>query len=76
MYAKIGGDKKQHIFLSRVYVGKYAIGKKNMRVPPYIEGMQQRRYHSTVDNFTKPTIFVTYHDAQAYPGYLITFKKR
>ena len=32
------------------------------------------RYDSTVDRTHDPTIFVTYHDAQAYPEYLVRFK--
>ncbi len=29
---------------------------------------------STVDNVARPSIFVTYHDNQCYPEYLIAFK--
>ena len=32
-------------------------------------------YVSTVDNPHDPKIFVTYHDAQAYPEYLVQFRK-
>ena len=33
------------------------------------------RYDSTVDALTMPGIFVTYHDSQAYPEYLVTFRQ-
>ena len=32
-------------------------------------------YDSTVNNVGNPQIFVTYHDAQAYPEYLVRFKQ-
>ena len=32
-------------------------------------------YDSTVDSVQDPKIFVTYHDPQAYPEYLIKFVK-
>ena len=31
---------------------------------------------STVNKMDNPTIFVAYHDGQAYPEYLITFKRK
>ncbi len=33
------------------------------------------RYHSTVECLSSPSLFVTYHDAQALPEYLVTFSK-
>ena len=32
-------------------------------------------YDATVNDMKQPRIFVTYHDAQAYPEYLIRFKQ-
>ena len=29
---------------------------------------------TTVENVQNPTIFVIYHDAQAYPEYLLTYE--
>jgi len=31
-------------------------------------------FDTTVENIASPTIFVIYHDAQAYPEYLITYE--
>ena len=31
-------------------------------------------FDTTVENTASPTIFVIYHDAQAYPEYLITYE--
>ena len=32
-------------------------------------------FDSTVDDVRNPSIFVTYHDAQAYPDYLVRFRQ-
>ena len=31
-------------------------------------------FDTTVDTITNPSILVAYHDAQAYPEYLVSFK--
>ena len=47
--------------------------------PPRQRNQQVRQghqlYDSTVNNVGNPQIFVTYHDAQAYPEYLVRFKQ-
>ena len=53
-------------------VGEYCQGKKDQPTPDVRHGTDL--YDSTVDNVSNPQIFVAYHDAQAYPEYLITFK--
>ena len=67
----------QRMFLCRVVVGEYCQGKNNMLTPDVREGHQL--FDSTVDTLTNarygPSIFVTYHDAQAYPEYLVHFKQ-
>ncbi|CAF1558150.1 unnamed protein product, partial [Rotaria sordida] len=63
-YATPNGRGERNMFLARVLVGKMAPGNSSMKTPP--DG-----YASTTDN---KHIFVTYHDAQAYAEYLITYK--
>ena len=41
-------------------------------LPPCVS---RQLYDSTVDNVHAPTKFVAYHDAQAYPEYLLHFKR-
>jgi len=53
----------RHMFLSRVLPGRTAPGHKNMRQPP-------DDHHSTGNG---SNIFVVYHDANAYPDYIIRF---
>ena len=61
----------QHIFACRVVVGEYCLGKCDARTPDERSG--HTLYDSTVNNLRNPEIFVTYHDAQAYPEFLIKF---
>ena len=61
----------QHIFACRVVVGEYCLGKRDALTPDVRSG--HTLYDSTVNNQSDPSIFVTYHDAQAYPEFLIKF---
>ena len=62
-----------------VAVGEYCPGKCNGVTPDVRDEKTQLLFDSTVgllsgDSMTNPSIYVTYHDAQAYPEYLIKFK--
>ena len=72
-YAKPNSKGVQHMFLCRVVVGVYCQGKKDALTPDVRRGHQL--YDTTVDDTRNPTRYVTYHDAQAYPDYLIKFKQ-
>jgi len=65
----VGG--KQRIFMCRVLVGEFCKGRPDALTPDARQG--DELYDSTVDTLDKPSIFVTYHDAQAYPDYFIEF---
>ena len=71
-YSKPNGAGEQQMFACRVLVGEYCLGRKDQPTPDVRQGTEL--FDSTVDDVNKPEIFVTYHDAQAYPEYLITFK--
>lgn len=62
-YASMNNAKERHMFLSRVLIGKQCLGHNLMKLPD--EGC-----HSSTNG---SDIFVTYHDAQAYPEYLIVY---
>jgi len=70
-YAKPNGRGIQHMFLVRVTVGEYCLGKRDALTPDVRAG--HKLYDSTVNDVREPVIFVTYHDAQAYPEYLVKF---
>jgi hypothetical protein len=73
-YSKPNASGEQFMFLCRVLVGEYCQGRKDVLAPDAREG--DELYDSTVDSVQGPKIFVTYHDAQAYPEYLIKFVGR
>merc|ERR1712070_1165553 len=63
----------QHMFACRVTVGEYCIGHHDQLVPDVRVG--NVLYDTTVDKLDNPTLYVTYHDAQAYPDYIVHFKQ-
>ncbi|RVE60398.1 hypothetical protein OJAV_G00180600 [Oryzias javanicus] len=74
-YSKPGADGSQLMFVARVLTGVYARGQRGMKVPPPRNAQQpNERCDSVVDNLNNPSMFVVFHDDQAYPDYLITFK--
>jgi len=55
--------------LAQVVTGRFRVGdsdtdRKNL----------PEQYHSTVDDLENSTKFVVYHDAAAYPQYIIKFR--
>lgn len=63
-YTKKNSRGERHMFVAQVLIGNTIKGDSSMKAPP-------PRYDSTTDGCH---IFVTYHDAQAYAQYLITYK--
>ncbi|XP_043101598.1 protein mono-ADP-ribosyltransferase PARP15 [Puntigrus tetrazona] len=63
---------------NRNFAGQNATLYSHGRVPPGHEdapvSVAPDLYDSVVDNMQNPTMFVVFHDCQAYPDYLITFK--
>ena len=64
----------------RVLVGEYCLGVKDALTPDIRDPTTQMLYDTTVgllsnDTMANPSVYVTYHDAQAYPEYLIKFKQ-
>ncbi|XP_054457974.1 protein mono-ADP-ribosyltransferase PARP14-like [Anoplopoma fimbria] len=74
-YSKPAADGSQLMFVARVLTGIYTQGQSGMRVPPPLSDQQSHdRYDSVVDNVGNPSMYIVFHDNQAYPDYLITFK--
>ena len=65
----------KHILACSVVVGEFCPGRTNARTPDLRDATKNILYDSTVDSVSDPSLYVTYHDAQAYPEYLITFKR-
>jgi hypothetical protein len=66
----------QRMFLCRVVVGDWCRGTNGQLTPDPKPHSQLELFDSTVDNVRNPSIFVVYHDSQAYPEYLISFTRR
>mmetsp|Transcript_30234 Transcript_30234/g.26687 ORF Transcript_30234/g.26687 Transcript_30234/m.26687 type:complete len:460 (-) Transcript_30234:416-1795(-) len=72
-YSSPDNDGFQHILLCRVICGEWILGSSSMKLPP-TKPNSYTPYETTVNNETKPSVFVTYKDDQAMPMYLISFK--
>ncbi|XP_070849888.1 protein mono-ADP-ribosyltransferase PARP14-like [Chaetodon trifascialis] len=74
-YSKPAADGSQLMFVVRVLTGIYTLGQSNMRIPPPRSSLQPHdRCDSVVDRMDNPNMYVVFHDNQAYPDYLITFR--
>ena len=71
-YSPTDTQGHKHMYLCKILVGDFTVGNRNMIAPPNKPGSQDV-YDCTVDNAQDPSIFVIYHDTQAYPEYHITF---
>ncbi|KAM3590312.1 uncharacterized protein V6R79_007435 [Siganus canaliculatus] len=74
-YSKPLADGSQLMFVARVLTGIYCQGSSGMTVPhPRSDQQPHDLCDSVVNKMDKPNMFVVFHDDQAYPDYLITFK--
>ncbi|KAI4878324.1 hypothetical protein NFI96_031569 [Prochilodus magdalenae] len=73
-YAKPDRLGHKWMYLARVLVGDYTTGKAGLLSPPAKSSTATDLYDSVTDNQHNPTMFVIFHDVQAYPEYLITFQ--
>uniref|UniRef100_A0A7S3LFQ9 Poly [ADP-ribose] polymerase n=1 Tax=Amphora coffeiformis TaxID=265554 RepID=A0A7S3LFQ9_9STRA len=79
IYAVPDNKGIQYMMACRVVVGEYCKGHMDALTPDLRDASRNMLYDTTVgllgsDNMSSPSIYVTYHDAQAYPEYLIAFK--
>jgi len=72
-YSRPNAQGIQHMFLCRVTVGEFCMGVKDAITPAVRQG--NILHDCTVNSMSDPSIYVTYHDAQAYPEYLVRFKQ-
>ncbi|XP_070570277.1 protein mono-ADP-ribosyltransferase PARP14-like [Ptychodera flava] len=74
-YATPDDDGNMHMYVAKVLTGEYAKGHSKMVLPPSKDPNDPiKRYDSVVNDLDNPEMFVVFHDAKAYPEYLITFK--
>ncbi|XP_072253975.1 poly(ADP-ribose) polymerase family member 14-related sequence 1 isoform X3 [Leuresthes tenuis] len=73
-YSKPNQSGDKFMYLCRVLTGDFTVGQSNMIAPPTKGSNSNEIYDSVVDQIGTPSMFVIFHDTQAYPEYLITFK--
>ncbi|XP_025999849.1 poly(ADP-ribose) polymerase family member 14-related sequence 1 isoform X3 [Astatotilapia calliptera] len=75
-YSKPNQNGEKFMYVCRVLTGDFALGQQGMIVPPAkgTSTISTDLYDSVVDNMANPSMFVVFHDIQAYPEYLIKFK--
>jgi hypothetical protein len=62
------------MFLANIIVGDMGVGSHERPQAPKIPGSQTaRRYDTLTDKQEDPAIFVSTHDDQCYPAYLLCF---
>ncbi|CAB1339029.1 unnamed protein product [Coregonus sp. 'balchen'] len=73
-YSKPDPQGQKYMYLCRVLTGDFTTGKQGMNVPPSKDTTTIQLFDSVTDGVSPPSMFIIFHDSQAYPEYLITFK--
>nr|XP_042699053.1 protein mono-ADP-ribosyltransferase PARP14 isoform X1 [Chrysemys picta bellii]XP_042699054.1 protein mono-ADP-ribosyltransferase PARP14 isoform X2 [Chrysemys picta bellii] len=75
-YSRPDGNGRKYMYLARVLTGIYCTGKGGLITPPAKNIADPTDlYDSVTDNMGRPSMFVIFNDIQAYPEYLITFRR-
>ncbi|XP_014795158.1 PREDICTED: poly [ADP-ribose] polymerase 14-like [Calidris pugnax] len=75
-YSRPDMNGRRYMYLARVLTGQYCTGSKGLITPPPKDPADPTDlYDSVVDDVNSPRMFVIFNDIQAYPEYLITFRK-
>ncbi|XP_058411902.1 protein mono-ADP-ribosyltransferase PARP14-like isoform X1 [Diceros bicornis minor] len=75
-YSRPDTNGKKHMYYARVLTGVYTHGHHGLLVPPPKNRQNPTDLYDTVtDHVQNPSLFVVFNDYQAYPEYLITFRK-
>ncbi|XP_036599992.1 protein mono-ADP-ribosyltransferase PARP14-like [Trichosurus vulpecula] len=76
VYAQPDINGKKYLYYVRVLTGDYILGNPSFIVPPPKRNHDiYVLYDSVTDHMTNPSVFVVFYVNQAYPEYLITFRK-
>ncbi|XP_052596401.1 protein mono-ADP-ribosyltransferase PARP14 [Peromyscus californicus insignis] len=75
-YSRLDANGKKYMYYVRVLTGNYTNGNSTLIVPPSRNPQNPTDLYDTVtDDVTNPHLFVVFYDNQAYPEYLITFRR-
>ena len=74
-YTPTDGNGHKRMYRTLVLTGDFTKGQSGMRVPPAKSSSEPHVvYDSVTDSTSNPSMFVIFHDTQAYPEHLITYK--
>ncbi|NXT67623.1 PAR14 polymerase, partial [Chaetops frenatus] len=75
-YSKPDVNGRKYMYLARVLVGEYSLGRKGSITPAQKNDSNSvDLFDSSTDNVSQPSMFIIFNDIQAYPEYLITFTR-
>ncbi|XP_059830923.1 protein mono-ADP-ribosyltransferase TIPARP-like isoform X1 [Hypanus sabinus] len=76
-YARPSEEGTHYMFLSKVLVGRYTVGKPSMRRPPAIvpNNPSSDLFNSCVDSLDDPQIFVLFENDQCFPYFVVKYKE-
>ncbi|XP_059802462.1 protein mono-ADP-ribosyltransferase TIPARP [Hypanus sabinus] len=76
-FSKKSPEGVHFMFLAKVLIGKYTLGKPTMRRPPPQSPADPSSdlYDSCVDNCIEPQIFVIFNDDQSFPYFIIQYEE-
>ncbi|CAJ1085949.1 protein mono-ADP-ribosyltransferase PARP14-like isoform X2 [Xyrichtys novacula] len=74
-YSPLDASGLKRLYVTRVLTGRYTVGNSQLKAAPPRGSDPTDCYDSVVDNRQLPNMYVIFHDDQAYPEYLITFKQ-
>ncbi|XP_067851448.1 protein mono-ADP-ribosyltransferase TIPARP [Heptranchias perlo] len=76
-FSKKSQEGVHYMFLAKVLIGKYTLGKPSMRRPPPQTPADPSSdlYDSCVDNWLEPQIFVIFNDDQSFPYFIIQYEE-
>uniref|UniRef100_A0A8C8SNN8 Poly [ADP-ribose] polymerase n=1 Tax=Pelusios castaneus TaxID=367368 RepID=A0A8C8SNN8_9SAUR len=75
-YSRPDLNGRKYMYLARVLTGEYCAGSGGLITPPPKSVADPTDlYDSVTDNMAHPSMFVIFNDIQAYPEYLITFRR-
>ncbi|XP_075821311.1 protein mono-ADP-ribosyltransferase PARP14-like isoform X6 [Microtus pennsylvanicus] len=75
-YSRPDANGKKYMYYVRVLTGNYTTGNSSLIVPPPRDPQNPTDLYDTVtDDDKNPSLFVVFYDNQAYPEYLITFRR-
>ncbi|XP_038202663.1 protein mono-ADP-ribosyltransferase PARP14-like [Arvicola amphibius] len=75
-YSRPDANGKKYMYYVRVLTGNYTKGNASLIVPPPRDPRNPTDLYDTVtDDDKNPSLFVVFYDNQAYPEYLITFRR-